>query len=57
MTSRCPECGTSLDEIPFVPCQTHRRHEVSQRPLTQEEIDQALDYELARILYERTGDD
>ena len=29
----CPECGVSLDEIPFAPCATHREHDRAQRQL------------------------
>ena len=29
----CPECGVSLDEIPFAPCATHYDHDKAQRQL------------------------
>lgn len=28
----CPECGTPLDEVPFVDCATHRQHGDQSRP-------------------------
>lgn len=54
----CPECGTSLDEIPFdVSCQTHRRHLASLPEITDEEWLEANANELLRCVYERLGDD
>jgi hypothetical protein len=53
----CPECGTSLDEVPFDPCRTHRAHARAEPPISQDEIDCYLAGELARLLHERTGDD
>lgn len=55
---RCPECGTDLDEVPFVTeCLTHRLYDDLIPGLTDAEIEAYLDDELARILGERFGDD
>lgn len=57
MSKRCPECGVPLDEVPFDACETHRKHEASQPPVSEADADAALDYELLAVLYGRCGDD
>ena len=57
MDNKCNLCGTSLDEVPFEPCEEHRAYSDSRPPLTERELDEVLDQERLQILYERTGDD
>jgi len=46
----CPECGTPMGQVPFVPCEAHRLHEPEESIIEAQEIE--FEHDLLAILYE-----
>lgn len=53
----CSTCGVDLDDIPFERCAEHERHLNSIPEPTEDELEDYLASEFARLSQERTGDD
>lgn len=55
--TKCPTCGTPLNEVPLFNCVTHKAYKDGLPTMTQEEILESLECELPEIIHGRTGDD
>lgn len=52
--TKCPACGVSLDEIPFQPCETHRRHILAEPEPTEAELEADREYLIAEFSQEQS---